>query len=192
MVRVVSLHLNKEHLDKMAKIKPITKSDYLVVLATDTNGDTAVGQSAQANIWTSCSAFKMNFQEGTYNDGESYLLRKVYGPQSYDNITLSRPYDPKLHGSFIQAIEEVREQGKTFTLTITPGKKSTTQDGFVATSPGRKLTLNDCEVASFSLYEADGTSGEASMMTLEVAPNGHAWEGVTVNQSSSDLQNTIS
>lgn len=176
----------------MAKLKPITKSDYLVILATDSEGSDATGQSVQGNIWTSCSAFKMNFAEGTYNDGESYVTRKVFGPQSYDNITLNRPYDPTLHGDFLQVMEEVREQGKTFTLTITPGKKSTTQEGFVATSPGRKLTLTDCEVVSFSMYEADGTSGEASMMSLEVAPNGHTWEGVNVTTPNNNLRDVTS
>ena len=174
----------------MAKIKPLTKSDYLVVLATDSNGEGAA-TSTQGNIWTSCSAFKLTFETSKYNDGESYTIKTLAGPHSYDNITLTRPYDPAVHGEFLQTIEEVREQGKTFTLSITPGKKSTTQEGFVASSPSRKLTLIDCELVSFSMYEVDGASGDTSEMSLEVAPNGHSWEGVSVSDPNSNLQQSV-
>lgn len=197
----------------MAILKPITKSDYLVTLVTDSNstvaqqnGDLNAGGQASGDInstptptsdnvatkiWTSCSAFKFSNATSKYNDGQSYIMKTVAGPTEYDDITLSRPYDPALHGDFLQMIAEVQEQGKVFTLTITPGKKTSTSEGFVPNSPGRRLTLIGCELVSFSMYDADGASGDASVMELVIAPNGHVIEGVNVGASEGTVQQDI-
>ena len=183
----------------MAQLRPLTKSDYLVTLVTDTNatGGTQTSSNTSVdtvskNIWTSCSAFKFTNNTSKFNDGQSYIMKTLTGSTEYENLTLARPFDPAIHGDFLQTIHEVQEQGKVFTVTITPGKKSSTSTGFVPSSSNRSLSLFGCELVSLSIYDADGSSADASSMEIVIAPNGHSFEGVSVSETSGTLSNNIS
>lgn len=137
----------------MALTDSITKADYLVTV------------QGLRSYWQTFSGIKDQARTSEYSNGFDKRMQDRVGPRKLQPITLTKGYDPDQDDELLtywRSESQTRRGGQGRTVTIQPVQYVPEPE-----SVGTAFTLFNFKPTSITIAEADKTSQDTAMLTLE-------------------------
>lgn len=138
---------------KLDNRNPISTADILITIE-------GVG-----GYFSEFSGVKYSVDRPVYSDGLSNTKRRAAsGSIAYDNVTLSKAFDPEEDGPVIEWAEKAKYSIDTFDITLRPVKRA---DG-VENRGNKAWQLSGCRLAEFSTIENMNTGDGNAVAMLKI------------------------
>lgn len=145
---------------RLDAISPINNSDFLLTIEGLNDGGTPV-------YWTTFSGIKFTRKSSKFSDGLSNTTRTTEGGiREYQNITLSKPYDPEKDEVVISFLKS-KENGSSFDFRLRPIKRVTNGQGTNDFRGNKAWDITGCRLENYTI--ADGVDTGDGTKTLMIS-----------------------
>lgn len=146
---------------RLNDISPLANSEVLLTIEGLNTGGTPV-------YWTEFSGIKVSRKSAKFSDGLSNTIRTTEGGmKEYDNITISKPYDPEKDEAVI-AFLKANEGGSLFDFRLRPIKRVSNTNGTNEFRGNKAWDLTGCRIESYTIADGVDTGDGSKALMLQV------------------------
>lgn len=146
---------------RLNDISPIANSEVLLTIEGLNLGGTPV-------YWTEFSGIKVTRKSAKFSDGLSNVMRTTDGGvKEFDNITISKPYDPEKDEVVVDFIK-AHENGEIFDFRLRPIKRVSNINGTNEFRGNKAWDLTGCRIESYTIADGADTSDGGNTLKLQI------------------------
>ncbi len=119
-------------------------------------------------VFTSMKGGKIAREKIKFNDGQTGIERQFVGFSSFENILVSKPFEPNKDGVIISWCKTQSNSPTAFNLAIQPVKNDLAGSVLEGAS---QILYSNCSLGDYSWPEWDRSSSSLAMITLEIIFN---------------------